>query len=173
MTTQNLAGEAYPAHQPSNVVAMPLPHFPVSAEIPQTSDVLIIGAGIAGLAAALALARYNHRVLVLSNNKHPGQGPYSVVRAFAGGEDQEPRAIRQTMIDHIHEKYPDNVRFVHAEVTTIRNLDSNPCGGRSSFEVRDSTNGMYCARKIILALGITYTMPASLPGYDALWGTSM
>ena len=82
------------------------------APLPPTSDpqeVIVIGAGLSGLAAAWELEAAGHEVTVLEARSRPGGRIETLRDAFAGDLYAEAGAM------YFHEKtYPEALRYIHA-----------------------------------------------------------
>ncbi len=112
---------------------------------PREYDVLILGAGAAGLTAALYLARARRRVLVLDTGSAGGQMVLShSVANYPGVEETSGREISQIMLRQ--------ARAFGAEVITqaeITLLDLD--GATKRVEVEDE--GVFTAPAVVLAAG--------------------
>ncbi|XXG99439.1 hypothetical protein Hte_005778 [Hypoxylon texense] len=152
---------------------------PTTIPSPAVVDVLILGAGPAGLSCAGALARQLHTAVVF------GHGAYRNARAarmhnVAGWDGADPAAFRAKARADIASRYGATVAFRDVEVRGVRKFveDDEEMGGGSGsgkgrgsrFEVEDVDGGRYVGRKVVLAMGVRDVMPESPRGYEGLWG---
>lgn len=125
-------------------------------------DVIIIGAGPAGLSAALVLGRCRRRVLVLDTNR-PRNYASHAIHAFLSRDGIHPREFRRIARDQLRQ-YP-TVKLVMKEATGARCL-------REGFEVTvTGGRGMRC-RKLLLATGVVDELP-QLRDFDQFYGRSI
>ncbi|MFC8597796.1 NAD(P)/FAD-dependent oxidoreductase [Isoptericola sp. NPDC057191] len=127
-------------------------------------DVVIVGAGPAGLAAALMLGRTHRDVVVLDSGVYrndPADAMHNVL-GFDGAKPSEFRAAaHQTLAAY------DSVELRRATAHEVAPLDAaRPADG---FVVRTDT-GDVAARRLLLATGVRDELPDT-PGLDALFGT--
>ena len=118
-------------------------------------DCIVVGAGPAGLSAALMLGRARRRVLVLDSGK-PRNFAAHAMHGVLGHDGLDPAALRARGTEELT-RYGIEVRA--AEVDGARTLD----GG---VELAGET-----ARALILATGLLDTKPA-IAGFDDIYGTS-
>jgi thioredoxin reductase (NADPH) len=118
-----------------------------------TRDVVIVGAGPAGLAAAVYAASEGLDVLVLENTAPGGQaGSSSRIENYLGfptgisGQDLAGRALMQT------EKFG-------AEVAIARDAVGLDCGSKP-YRVRLATGEVVRTRTVVIASGARYRRPA-------------
>lgn len=126
-----------------------------------TFDVVIVGGGPAGLAAALALGRGLKRVLLCDAG--PRRNAAAVhVHNFVTRDGTPPAEFRDIGRAQLA-AYPSvEVRDVQVEAIT---------GERGAFEVRLAT-GTVAARRILLCLGMIDEM-LDIEGFRELWGHSI
>jgi thioredoxin reductase len=124
-------------------------------------DVLIIGAGPAGLSAALALGRARKRVLLCDSG--PRRNAAAVhVQNFITRDGTPPDQLRALGRKDLA-TYPSvEVRDVRVESIT---------GSRGAFKVQLS-DGAIEARRVLLATGLIDELPP-LEGFREHWGTSI
>jgi thioredoxin reductase len=125
-------------------------------------DVAIIGAGPAGLSAALALVRSRKRV-VLYDCWPPRNAAATEVRGFVTQDGTPPAEMRKIAREQLA-AYPTFTARDDDRVVSI-------AGARGDFEVI-SEGGSLRARRVLLCLGIVDELP-DLPNYRELWGTAI
>jgi thioredoxin reductase len=131
---------------------------------PQIVDVLIIGAGPAGLNAALAFARTRSTALVFDSREYRNEG-IKHMHTVASRDHQNPYEFRTTARAQIESRY-DTVWF---QQCTITHAAKALLGDQySGFEVKDSDGTTYQGRKLILATGSKDIMP-DIEGYKENW----
>jgi len=122
-------------------------------------DVVVVGAGTAGLSAALVLGRSRRRVLVLDGGE-PRNAPASASHGFFTRDGIHPgellRIGREQLAPYTSVKYS-------AERAT------EAWGTSGAFEVALEGGETVSARKIVLASGVLDEMPET-PGFLELWG---
>lgn len=145
-------------------------------------DVLILGAGPAGLACAGALARQLHTAIVFGNNVYRNARARHM-HNVVGWDYADPAALRAKACADILARYA-SVQFRDVEVRSVRRLeeedgdgvggDGDGCEkGRTRFEALDVEGRRYLGRKVVLAMGVRDVMPESPRGYEELWGYGM
>jgi thioredoxin reductase len=142
---------------------------PVGAETPDV-DVVVIGAGPAGLSAALNLARSRHRVLVLDANR-PRNAATLASHGYLTRDGISPLELRKLGLAEL-DQYPDTA-FQRARVDSIRRVAngfavaaSGHRGAAGSIAVRTTT------RMVVLASGLSEVLP-ELPSIHHYYGTSL
>jgi thioredoxin reductase len=127
-------------------------------------DVIIVGAGPAGLAAALALSRVNRTVVIFTSSKYRNE---KAVRAHSilSRDHTPPEEIRRIGREQI-EVY-GTTQFVESAVVKARNMDH-----LALFEVDDAHGNTWQSRKVILATGVEDVM-MDINGYEACWGSDI
>jgi thioredoxin reductase len=124
-------------------------------------DVVVVGAGPAGLSAALNLARARRRVLVLDSNR-PRNAATFASHGYLSREGVSPLQLRRLGREELS-AYP-LVEFRKTLVSSIVPAE----GG---FAVTDRSTGSV-AGAVLLASGLLETFPA-LPGIRSYYGTSI
>ncbi|MCB2378504.1 NAD(P)/FAD-dependent oxidoreductase [Hymenobacter sp. BT635] len=147
-----------------------MPHRSISAPrhrapaLPSTDyDVIIIGAGSAGLSAALSLGRCLRRVLVCDGGP-PRNAPSPGVQSFFTRDGIKPAELLRVGLDQL--KPYDTVEVRAAQVQRVT-------PGFQVFEVEaEGESGRtftVTARKLLLATGVEDELPP-VPGMRDLWG---
>lgn len=128
----------------------------------QPFDVIIVGAGPAGLSAALILARCRRRVL-LCDAGHPRNAPSKALHGFLSRDGIAPTDLLRIGREQLAPYETLAVRDV--EVIDARRVD----GG---FEVGLVDGTCLSARKLLLATGLVDQIP-EIEGFEALYGRSV
>lgn len=127
----------------------------------ETFDVAVVGAGPAGLSAALNLARARRRTLVLDSNR-PRNAVTLASHGFLTRDGVSPMELRSLGRDELA-NYPETVFRKTIVASIVRDGDV--------FVVTDKS-GTSRARTVLLTTGLTETMPA-LPSMRSFYGTSI
>jgi thioredoxin reductase len=146
-------------------VARPRRHRPATGPIPDF-DVVIIGAGSAGLSAALVLGRCLRRVLVCDGGA-PRNAPSPAVQGFFTRDGTKPAQLL-TLGLHELERY-NTVEVRTARVTAIVRQGKQ---FELTAEGETGRSRTFTARKILLATGVEDELPP-LDGMRELWGTGV
>jgi thioredoxin reductase len=125
-------------------------------------DVIIVGAGPAGLSAALVLGRCRRRVVVLDTNR-PRNAASRALHAFLTRDGTDPRELRR--IGRAQLAPYRTVRLVNQAATRAR------CVGRG-FEVTTARGQTLRSRKLLLATGVVDELPP-LEGLEQFYGRSV
>ncbi|MBO0899260.1 NAD(P)/FAD-dependent oxidoreductase [Cellulomonas sp. zg-ZUI199] len=135
---------------------------------PTPVDVLVIGGGAAGLAAAMSLGRSRRTVRVLDAGE-----PRNAVSPHAHNlltrDGTAPADLLATARDEV-ERY--DVEIVTARVVDAREVD-DAAGDRGpaepAFEVRTADGATHRARRLVVTTGMRDELP-DVPGLAARWG---
>lgn len=135
-------------------------------------DVLILGAGPAGLSAAAGLARQLHTAVVFSSSRFRNERARHM-HNVPGWDHQDPAEFRAVSRGQILARY-DTIRFEDCEITQVAKVGGGSDQGKPLlFEAVDSSGRKFRGRRVIVASGVRDIMPADIPGYSELWGRSM
>lgn len=125
-------------------------------------DVIIIGGGFAGLAAATYLARARRRVLVIDSGK-PRNRFAAASHGFLSRDGSNPGAMLATAREQLL-AYP-TTNIVEGEAIAAR-------GGNDGFVVELAAGETIAATKLVLAFGLRDRLP-DVPGLAERWGSSV
>ena len=125
-------------------------------------DALIIGAGPAGLSAALAVCRMKRTAVVFSTNAFRNDRARHA-HTVLSRDHQPPGEIRRVGREQI-EAYGTTL-FVERAVLRARKA--------GVFEVEDDSGEIWRGRKMILAMGTRDVLPGEIEGYEECWGESI
>lgn len=129
-------------------------------------DVMIIGGGFAGLAAAMQLGRARRSVLVVDTDQ-PRNRYSPAVHGFPGQDGRTPWEVRRDLRTELETYHTVEFRGARAS-------DARGCGD-DTFEVRlESADGASRerARRLILATGVSDELP-KIPGLAERWGRTV
>lgn len=125
-------------------------------------DTIVIGAGPAGLQAALTLGRMHRKALVLDSGEYRN-GAVAHMHNVIANDGTPPADFRRTAREQLVEYAAVELREVGAVAIT---------GGRDDFTVALADGAIERARHIVLATGVADDLPA-VPGLSELWGRSV
>lgn len=126
-------------------------------------DVIIVGAGPAGLSAALMLGRSCRRVLVCDTGK-PRNAASHAMHGFLSRDGIAPLEFLQIARGQMRQY--DTVEFMDAEVTEAN------CRPDARFEVTLADGSIRESRKLLIATGVTDKVP-DIEGFARLYGRSV
>jgi thioredoxin reductase len=124
-------------------------------------DVVVVGAGSAGLSAALALGRSRRKVLVL-NGGNPRNTPARASHNFFTRDGTPPIELMTLGLEQL-KPYNIDVRSCNAE--SIEKI-------KDAFEITLDNGERTSSRKIILATCVVDVLP-DIPGFHELWGKTI
>jgi thioredoxin reductase len=125
-------------------------------------DVVIVGAGPAGLSAALVLGRCRRRVLVCDNG-HPRNEVSHAMHGYLTRDGIPPKVFIQTAREELR-------KYATVELRDVAVTDAR-CDERT-FHVSIETGATVAARKLLIATGVRDKVPA-VPGLQELYGRSV
>ncbi|KAK8066613.1 hypothetical protein PG997_013360 [Apiospora hydei] len=129
-----------------------------------TSDVLIIGGGPAGLAAALALCRQNHTSIIFDSGSYRNRFA-AEMHMVSTWDHRPPGEFLAAGRAELTQRYPGQYTFVNGEVASIKRVSDGP----SIFEASDAAGKQWRGRKVILATGVRDLLPF-IDGLEDCWG---
>ena len=150
-----------PVVERSRVTLHGNPHYSPGVDSAMRYDVVIVGGGPAGLAAALALGRARKRVL-LCDSGSPRNARAAHVQNFVTRDGVPPREFRRIARQELGAYANVTVRDARADAIS---------GDHGAFAVQLAGNTVE-ARRIILATGMIDDIP-DIEGMGELWGTSV
>lgn len=130
-------------------------------------DVAIVGAGPAGLSAALILTRCRRTVIVFDHAR-PRNRHARALHGYLGYDGIAPLKLRKL---GRQEAAGYGALFVDAEVSSVHPVHSAN-GEQSGFEVRAKAHKEVRARKLLLATGVSDELPL-IGGIGKYYGTSV
>ena len=136
-----------------------------SRSMPQIFDLLIVGAGPAGLNAALTCARTRATAIVFDSKAFRNEG-IKHMHTVASRDHFHPQEFRRIAREQIESRY-DTVWF---QETTISHAAKKKVGKEEfdGFELKDEAGRTYQGRKLVLATGSKDILP-DIEGYKENW----
>ncbi|KAK1148487.1 hypothetical protein N8T08_009492 [Aspergillus melleus] len=128
---------------------------------PAIYDVLIIGAGPAGLSTALGLARQTYSALVFDSNRYRN-APADRMHNVLSWDHKPPAEFRAAARENILSRYK-TVDFKDATIVSAAKREDG------LFELTDKKKNKYHGKKLALATGVTDVFP-DIKGFGDLWG---
>ncbi|UKV15505.1 NAD(P)/FAD-dependent oxidoreductase [Thalassospiraceae bacterium SW-3-3] len=159
--------------------ASPVPSTVQPVSMPNSEklyDVIIIGAGFAGLSAALQLARARKQICIIDAGL-PRNRFAAASHGFFGLDGKSPNEISRLAMTQIR-AYP-TVSIAHGTAKTATRLVSETgtavgshVADSSRFKVSLDDGCRFQARRLILATGVVDTLP-DIPGLITRWGKTV
>lgn len=128
-----------------------------------TTDVLVIGGGPAGLAAATALVRQLHTVVVFDSGSYRNSMSKHM-HNLPTWDHRDPGDFRAAARKDLLLNY-QTANFEDTEIQTLKEVP----GG---FEAQDGSGKTWAGKKVILATGVADDFP-DIDGYADCWGKRM
>ncbi|ETS82326.1 hypothetical protein PFICI_04202 [Pestalotiopsis fici W106-1] len=128
------------------------------------TDVLILGAGPAGLAVAGGLARQLHTAIVFNSSQYRNARAQHM-HNVPGWDHRPPSEFRDKARADILSRY-ETIQFKDVEISQVRKLDTG------QFEAVDANGDSHVGKRLVLATGVQDVMP-DIPGFAELWGTAI
>lgn len=125
-------------------------------------DVIIVGAGPAGLSAALILGRCRRKVLVLDTNR-PRNAASHAVHGFLTRDGTHPAEFRRLARQQLTQ---------YRSVKLARKEATRACQVKGGFEVTVADGKRLRCRKLLIATGVVDELPP-IEGLDAFYGRSV
>jgi thioredoxin reductase len=125
-------------------------------------DVIVIGAGPAGLSAALILGRSRRRVLVCDTGK-PRNAASQAMHGFLTRDGMPPREFLRIAREQLRQYDTVEVRDIEVTAAACR---------ESRFEVTLADGATLDSRKLLIATGVVDNVP-DIPGFRELYGKSV
>ncbi|KAF7913404.1 hypothetical protein BELL_0910g00030 [Botrytis elliptica] len=136
-------------------------------------DVLIIGAGPAGISCAAALARLRHTAIVFSSNKFRNEKSKHM-HTVSTWDHRDPSEFRAASREDILARYK-TICFEDVGIQTIEKVSKDGEGegeGSGIFKAIDDTGKDWWGRKLVLATGVKDIM-VDIEGYEECWAKSI
>ncbi|KFY52391.1 hypothetical protein V496_08497 [Pseudogymnoascus sp. VKM F-4515 (FW-2607)] len=127
-------------------------------------DALIIGAGPAGLSAALALARQLHTAIVFDSSLFRNARS-AHMHTIPTWDHKDPAAFRGATRAEILERY-NTISFEDREIAKIEKTTTG------DFAATTADGTAFTGRRVLLATGVT-DLALDIKGYDDCWGRSI
>jgi len=125
------------------------------------SDVVIVGGGAAGVAAAHALGRAGHRTVLLDDGR-PRNGMAAMVTGLPWLAPEPPAAL----LDRAYAQLAALDGFVRVDAASVRTIEPAGEGFVVGF---GQDRAPLSTRAVILATGVADELP-DIPGIDREWG---
>jgi len=136
-------------------------HHLESRETDEAADVVVIGGGPAGLAAALWLARYRLRTRLFDAG-NPRNAPTRSIHGYLGIDDPTPAELRRVGRAQAEKA---GARIETATVASV-------LGEKERFRVFLDDGRSIAARRVLFATGLRDIIP-EIPGLADFYGTSI
>jgi thioredoxin reductase len=126
-------------------------------------DVIIVGAGPAGLSAALMLGRCRRTVLICDNSR-PRNAASRTLHGYLTRDGIDPREFRAIGRDELR-------RYETVELRDVAATDAQ-CEPRGQFRVTLADGVVVRSRKLLVATGVCDNLP-DIPGMQEMYGRSV
>jgi len=126
-------------------------------------DVIIVGAGPAGLSAALMLGRSRRRVLVCDTGR-PRNAAARAVHGYLTRDGTPPLELLQIAREQLRQY--ESIEWRDVEVTAAE------CRSDARFHVSLADGSDVASRKLLIATGVSDYLP-EIPGFHELYGRSV
>ncbi|MFL0578637.1 NAD(P)/FAD-dependent oxidoreductase [Dietzia sp. 179-F 9C3 NHS] len=128
---------------------------------PTAAEVAVIGAGPAGLTAALVLGRQKRRV-VLVDSGQPRNAPATEMHMYLGLDGRPPEQLRSVGMDEVA-GHP-NVEIVHSTVTSLEVTDAD-----TPIRLSTSDGGSFLVERLLVTAGVRDDV-SGIPGVAERFG---
>lgn len=128
-------------------------------------DVLIIGAGPAGLSTATGLARQLHTAVVFDSGVYRNAKTQHMHNVL-GWDHRNPRELRALGRADLSNRYA-SIQFQNTSIETIQKIDETQL-----FQARDANGKEWYGRKVVLATGVR-DIPLDIEGFSECWANGM
>ena len=126
-----------------------------------TSDVVVVGAGFAGLSAALTLRRHRHTVTVLDGG--PCRNQYAEeVHGYLGAKGVSGEELRRRAWDQVEE--------VGGRIVRERVVEASRDG--TAFVLAGEDGGRWRSERVLIATGVRDVYP-EIGGFEEFYGRSV
>ncbi|KAF7173483.1 hypothetical protein CNMCM6106_007561 [Aspergillus hiratsukae] len=128
-------------------------------------DVLIIGAGPAGLSTATGLARQLHTAVVFDSGVYRNAMTQHMHNVL-GWDHRNPAELRAAGRADLTNRY-STIQFQNSTIEAIRHIEA-----QQLFEARDDQGHRWYGRKLVLATGVR-DIPLDIEGYAECWANGI
>ncbi|KAH8812734.1 putative pyridine nucleotide-disulfide oxidoreductase [Xylogone sp. PMI_703] len=128
-------------------------------------DVLIIGAGPAGLSTATGLARQLHTAVVFDSGVYRNAKTQHMHNVL-GWDHRNPGELRAAGRADISNRYA-TIQFQNTSIESIRKIDE-----KQLFQACDADGNKWYGRKVVLATGVR-DIPLDIEGYSECWANGI
>jgi len=136
-----------------------------SAIMGTSADVLILGAGPAGITAAISLARQMQSSIVFDDGAYRNDAA-EYMHLIPGFDHVSPVHFRNAS----RENMLSNYKHISVQLASIASAEKDESTGQ--FALKDNAGKVWQGKKLILANGVEDVFPP-IEGYSACWGKAM